>query len=355
LAAELSKAKLPKAARHVRGEVLNLRVQGAARRSPKDLAEAVEEVNQHLAKGPIQATDHELAVQVARLAERIDQAELATDVLRNFSKQCAASKNRQIAGLAKAVEPTLRRVSLPGNPMKVEGTLLGGGKFDLSKHRGRVVLIDFWATWCGPCVAEVPNMKKTYEKYHDRGFDIVGISHDRSRKDLEEFIQKREIPWTILFEDGGRNATADYYGISAIPTMILIGRDGNVASLNARGPQLPAKLEKLLSQAAVVASVDPKLVDTPKDAPKKEPPKKNEPLKKPVVIKITAKGVASIDGKPFGGGKFLDLMASKVPEADRASTPIRIEASADVKHENAMRGINALKKMGFRVFKYVKR
>ncbi len=356
LADQLSKANLPKAARQARVGVLKSLVGTAAMQSPKQFQNAIQQVSQHLGGGPVEPADVELVVFVARMAERTDRAELALDLLGSFAKRCAASEDKQIAGLAGRLEPILRRLSLPGNPMKIEGTLLGGEKFDFAKYRGKVVLVDFWASWCGPCVREVPNMKKTYEKYHDQGFEIVGISLDHTRQALEAFIKKEEIPWTILYTEGSRSPTANYYGISAIPTMILIGRDGNVASLNARGPQLPAKLEKLLGQPTTLAKTDPPPGrPQPKEEPKKPEPKDDRPLKATIVIKITPKGVESIGGKPFTGGSFLDVMASKVPENDRPITPIRIEASADVKHTSAVRGIDALKKLGFRHFKFVKR
>jgi hypothetical protein len=82
--------------------------------------------------------------------------------------------------------------------------------------------------------------------YHDRGFDVVGVSVDRDREALEEFLQQTPLPWTTLHEQGGQHPEASYYGISAIPTTILIGRDGKVVSLTARGPELTRLLKKLI-------------------------------------------------------------------------------------------------------------
>ena len=108
------------------------------------------------------------------------------------------------------------------------------------------VLVDFWATWCGPCVREIPRLKKLYAEYHDKGFDIVGISGDNEAEPLEKFMEAKEIPWQCLYDRkaGRQQPMVEYYGIFAFPTCILIGRDGKVISMEARGPVLERLLEE---------------------------------------------------------------------------------------------------------------
>ena len=130
--------------------------------------------------------------------------------------------------------------------MKVEGKVLGGGAFDWSKCLGNVVLVDFWATWCGPCVRDLPDLRGCYESYHDKGFEIVAISLDREVADVEAFAKKRAIPWTIIVGDGKPSPTVNYYGIMNVPVTVLVGKDGKVVAMNVTGETLGAQLEKLL-------------------------------------------------------------------------------------------------------------
>lgn len=141
-----------------------------------------------------------------------------------------------------------RRLALRGKPIELAGPLLDGTPFDQASLAGKVVLVDFWATWCGPCVAEIPRVRELYDRYHDRGFDVVGISLDEDAEDVAAFVGKHEIPWPIIHDrrgDDGRPPLAERYGITAIPTMFLVGRDGLVVSIEARG----RRLEELLAEA----------------------------------------------------------------------------------------------------------
>ena len=168
------------------------------------------------------------------------------------------SSNARIVSAASKLEGTLRRLNLPGNKLLVRGEQLDGTTVDWSSYRGKVVLVDFWATWCGPCRAEVPNLLKLYDAYHEKGFDILGISLDDSPDDAEQYMQQEDIPWATLFsrdegERGWQHPMAVYYGISGIPRAILVDRDGMVIHMNARGRVLAEELRKILGEP--VASV----------------------------------------------------------------------------------------------------
>ncbi|MFM7109445.1 MAG: TlpA family protein disulfide reductase [Planctomycetaceae bacterium] len=208
----------------------------------------VDKVVALVAANPDDAQTAGLAMQLAGAFEHMPAGEaLAVKAFEALGPLFEKSSNPQVKGMGERFAGTMRRLSLPGKPMEITGTLLDGTAFDQKSLAGKVVLVDFWATWCGPCRAEVPNMKKEYEKYHDKGFEVVGISLDDDRAALEKYVAKEEIPWLILHEKDaeGGNALARHYGITGIPQLILIGRDGNVITLNARGPKLAEELEKL--------------------------------------------------------------------------------------------------------------
>jgi len=207
-----------------------------------------------LAADPDDLQSAGLAMQLASALEHMPGGEaVAAAAYRSFGPAMAKSSNEQIQRMGESFAGTLRRLSLPGNPMEINGTLLNGKPFDQKTLAGKVVLVDFWATWCGPCVAEIPNVLEQYEKYHKDGFEVVGISLDQDREALEKFVNEQKVPWPILFEepkeDGWQHPLATFYGISGIPTVILIGRDGNVITLDARGEKLGERLDALFKKA----------------------------------------------------------------------------------------------------------
>ncbi len=122
-----------------------------------------------------------------------------------------------------------------------------GGSMALSDLRGKVVLIDFWASWCRPCRIENPNVKRVYQRFQGKGFEILGVSLDRDHESWVKAIKDDGLPWKHVSDLGfWNNAAAQQYGVSSIPYTVLVGRDGTIIGKGLRGPELEAKLAEVL-------------------------------------------------------------------------------------------------------------
>jgi len=151
----------------------------------------------------------------------------------------------------------------PFPPLKFKA--IDGREVDTDKLRGRVLLIDFWASWCSPCMAEIPNLKAAYSRYHSQGFDIIGVSADENVADLERVVRQKELGWPQLFEGrSGGTPNLQRYGIRHFPSMWLVDRQGIIRDVTGT-VALNDKVARLIAEGAAAS-------------PAVEPPKANPPV-----------------------------------------------------------------------------
>jgi thiol-disulfide isomerase/thioredoxin len=144
----------------------------------------------------------------------------------------------------------LKQLRIGGDPIPFEVTDLDGKTLSLEKLKGKVVLIDFWATWCGPCKVEMPNVIKLHKKYNEKGFEIVGISLDRDKAALENYIRTNKMEWPQHFDGAGwQNGVATKYKVRSIPATYLIDRKGKIRYRSLRGTALEEAVAELVDES----------------------------------------------------------------------------------------------------------
>lgn len=185
--------------------------------------------------------------------ERADPAAAEALLRQRVSPAETNSAVRQMAtGRLRVVEA--RRV-----PLELKFTAADGRPVDLAALRGKVVLIDFWATWCVPCLKEMPNIRSAYKKYHDQGFEVIGIAFEkapsprqvpmeRTAEQLVQFAREQDMPWPHHY-DGQfwDNEFGRRFAIKELPTAFLLGKDGRLVTTDTHGEKLEAAVRRLLA------------------------------------------------------------------------------------------------------------
>lgn len=241
---ELARLKDPKTTEDERFEIRSRAIQREALSHESESRAAVfaaleKGVRQLQKEFPGRKETLELLLLVAQNSPPEKALELAREVV------AKAGDDEQ---LKPAAEGLVQRLGLIGQPLDLKFTALDGSAFDLAKLKGKVVLVDFWATWCGPCLRELPAVKAVYDKLHGKGFEIVGISFDKDKAALTKLIAREKMTWPQYF-DGKHwdNDLGRRFGIQSIPTMWLVDKRGKLRDLEARD-DLEDKVAKLLAE-----------------------------------------------------------------------------------------------------------
>ncbi len=188
-----------------------------------------------------------LASATVRTINRIEDGDERESYFAKFGGLWARSESIELAGYGRrlAGKPATEETTLVGKPMQLAGVTADGTALDLSNYRGQVVLVDFWATWCAPCLQAMPEMKKLYEKHHWQGFEVVGVSLDRDLEALGKYLDDNDIPWTNLAGEGNRDL-AEKHNVRGIPSLILVDKQGVIVAVSHELADIAPKVAELV-------------------------------------------------------------------------------------------------------------
>src|SRR5262245_5108981 len=192
----------------------------------------------------------EMLVRVANMLGDSEDSKVTAKAVDEITPLARQSHDAEIKRMAPIYAGIQRLLNLPGKPIEIEGKLLSGQKIDWESYKGKVVLVDFFASFCDPCRAEVPNILENYRAYHDKGFDVVGVNLDTNPRLCKLYMDQTGFNFPTLIGDapnaGWDLPLARKYGITRIPRVILVDQKGDVVSTMARGERLGELLAQLL-------------------------------------------------------------------------------------------------------------
>jgi len=212
---------------------------------PDDYADIEEEYNNSLEEF---VGDHPTATQAAdALMQLAVSAEFSgePDVAANWYGKI--TQNFPQSPLARKAQGARIRLTSEGKSIRFSGKTLRGDRWDLARQTGRVVLIQFWATWCEPCKQDLATIKRMHQKYGSKGLVVASASMDDNKDELVNFLRNEQLPWVQLFEEGGlEGPLAEQLGIATLPTMLLVGKDGKVIARNITAAELDREIQKAI-------------------------------------------------------------------------------------------------------------
>jgi peroxiredoxin len=228
-------------------------------KTEKDLAAELKEFDALLDKHKGEKTDDvaQILVMKAMLyTQVIDDTEKGLALLQQLKKDFPDTTqgkraDQQIAGIEKgeAAKKVQRSLAVGSKFPDFQEKDIEGKPLSISGYKGKVLLVDFWATWCGPCVKELPSVQAAYDKHHKNGFEILGISLDQDEKKLRTFIKDKNMPWRQYFDGKGWGSKLGaQYGVNSIPATYLLDAEGVIIGKSLRGEALEKAVAAALAK-----------------------------------------------------------------------------------------------------------
>ena len=197
--------------------------------------------------------DERGAILLYQIGNQMEDSKKQTELFKRVAHDYPDSR------VAKMVEGSLKKLEAVGRPFDLEFTdAIKGTTVSMKSLKGKVVVVDFWATWCGPCVAEMPNMKKLYAEFKPKGVEFIGVSLDSPKEEggldkLKKFVAENEIGWPQYYQGNGWESDfSKGWGINSIPAVFVVDADGKLYSIEARG-KLDKMIPELLKKAKTSA------------------------------------------------------------------------------------------------------
>ncbi|MEM8733538.1 MAG: TlpA disulfide reductase family protein [Planctomycetota bacterium] len=228
----------------------------------------VEQVHNYLKnKETLSITDIQTGMMAAAMLELQPNKKPARDTYELMDELLEEDEREEMQSLRINLKANVRRLQLLGSKFEIDAKALSGDRIKTDNYAGKYVIVDFFATWCQPCLAEVPRLRKQFEKYRSKGLEVVGISLDQDDDALATYLDNEKLPWPVIHDsaEDPMKTLQMRFGVAQLPTVLLLNKEGTVISLEARGAELD-RLMDLLFESPTPAPARPDDAENTKPA-----------------------------------------------------------------------------------------
>ncbi len=216
--------------------------------SEKEQQELIEQVHRFLkGRKPLSLADVQTGMMAAAMLELQPDKQPARATYELLDELLEEDERPEMQSLRLNLQAAVRRLDLLGAKLELQAQTLDGQQIRIADYAGKFVLVDFFATWCEPCLAEIPRLQKYYQKYGERGLEVIGISLDADAEALGEYLTQANLPWPVVHDNAEDplQRIQMQLGISSLPTVLLLNKEGTVVSLEASGAELDRLMQML--------------------------------------------------------------------------------------------------------------